>query len=69
MVVLLVVVGCFWWWLHSADDGGGGVEVVVVAVTTVVRVIESDSFRISIPKCIPVRVVGVMVVVVVVFGL
>ena len=43
--------------------------VVVVAVTTVVRVIESDSFRISIPKCIPVRVVGVMVVVVVVFGL
>ena len=41
----------------------------MVAVTTVVRVIESDSFRISIPKCIPGGVVGVVVVVVVVFGL
>ena len=43
--------------------------VVVVAVTTVVRLFESDSFRISIPKCIPGGVVGVVVVVVVVFGL
>ena len=38
----------------------------MVAVTTVVRVIESDSFRISIPKCVPgglVVVVGSVLVV------
>ena len=43
--------------------------VLVVAVTTVVRVIESDGFRIYIPKCIPGGLMGVVVVVVVVFGL
>ena len=40
--------------------------VVVVAVAIVIRVIESVSFRISIPKFIPGGVVGVLVVVVVV---
>ena len=42
---------------------------MVVVVKGVVRVIESDSFRISIPKCVPGGVVWVAVVVVVVFGL
>ena len=40
--------------------------VVVVAVAIVIRVIESVSFRISIPKIIPGGGVGVVVVVVVV---
>ena len=38
----------------------------MVAVTTVVRVIESDSFRISLSKCVP---GGLVVMVVVVFWL
>ena len=55
MVVVVMVVG------HC------GVVVVVVAVTTVVRVIESDSYNISIVYSW--RAVGVIVVVVVLFEL